>query len=92
MVYFGFGVFYCVYQGVYIDILVVEQYSDWGYYEVNFIGGEQQIVDLKQQDNFYIVVEMLVEVWMVCVVGVVKVVLYVQVDGLECVLVVMCEL
>lgn len=41
IVYLGFGVFYSVYQGVYVDIFVMEYFSDWGYYEVNLIGGEQ---------------------------------------------------
>lgn len=41
IVYLGFGVFYCAYQGVYVDIFVTEYFSDWGYYEVNLIGGEQ---------------------------------------------------
>ncbi|XPE23754.1 hypothetical protein ACNKHM_27030 [Shigella sonnei] len=35
-----------------------EHFSDWGYYEVNLIGGEQQIADLQQQDNLYTVAEM----------------------------------
>ena len=35
-----------------------EHGSDWGYTEVNLIGGEQQIADLQQQDLLYTVAEM----------------------------------
>lgn len=58
MVHLGFGAFHRAHQGVYTDILAAEHHSDWGYYEVNLIGGEQQIADLKQQDNLYTVAEM----------------------------------
>jgi fructuronate reductase len=64
--------------------------SDWGYCEVNLIGGEQQIFDLKQQDNLYTVAEMSADAWTARVVGVVKI-LHAQVDGLESVLAAMCE-
>lgn len=37
---------------------VSEHGSDWGYTEVNLIGGEQQIADLKTQDNLFTVAEM----------------------------------
>jgi fructuronate reductase len=57
---------------------------------VNLIGGEQQIFDLKQQDNLYTVAEMSADAWTARVVGVVKI-LHAQVDGLESVLAAMCE-
>lgn len=60
--------------------------SDWGYCEVNLIGGEQQIFDLKQQDNLYTVAEMSADARTARVVGVVKNALHAQVDGLESVL------
>ena len=47
----GYGAFHRAHQGVYADILATEHFSDWGYYEVYLIGGEQQIADLQQQDN-----------------------------------------
>ena len=40
----GFGAFHRAHQGVYADILAAEHNSDWGYCEVNLIGGEQQII------------------------------------------------
>ena len=78
-------------QAVYADILASEHGSDWGYTEVNLIGGEQQIADLRQQDRLYTVAEMSADAWTARVVGVVKQALHAQVDGLEAVLAAMCE-
>lgn len=86
MVHLGFGAFHRAHQGVYTDILATEHNSDWGYCEVNLIGGEQQIADLKQQDNLYTVAEMSADAWTARVVGVVKNALHAEVDGLESVL------
>ncbi|HGT7743959.1 TPA: mannitol dehydrogenase family protein, partial [Escherichia coli] len=91
IVHLGFGAFHRAHQGVYADILATEHFSDWGYYEVNLIGGEQQIADLQQQDNLYTVAEMSADAWTARVVGVVKKALHVQIDGLETVLAAMCE-
>ena len=49
-----------------------EHGSDWGYTEVNLIGGEQQIADLQQQDLLYTVAEMSADARTARVVGVVK--------------------
>lgn len=54
----GFGAFHRAHQAVYADILAAEHGSDWGYCEVNLIGGEQQIADLNAQDHLYTVAEM----------------------------------
>lgn len=91
IVHLGFGAFHRAHQGVYADILATEHFSDWGYYEVNLIGGEQQIADLQQQDNLYTVAEMSADAWTARVVGIVKKALHVQIDGLETVLAAMCE-
>lgn len=91
IVHLGFGAFHRAHQAVYTDILASEHGSDWGFHEVNLIGGEQQIADLKQQDNLYTVAEMSADNWTARVVGVVKNALHAQVDGLESVLAVMCE-
>ncbi|TGB75062.1 D-mannonate oxidoreductase [Escherichia sp. E4694] len=91
IVHLGFGAFHRAHQGVYADILAAEHHSDWGYYEVNLIGGEQQIADLKQQDNLYTVAEMSADAWTARVVGVVKKALHMQIDGLDAVLAAMCE-
>ncbi|HFL5522373.1 TPA: mannitol dehydrogenase family protein [Salmonella bongori] len=91
IVHLGFGAFHRAHQGVYTDILAAEHNSDWGYCEVNLIGGEQQIADLKQQDNLYTVAEMSADAWTARVVGVVKSALHAQVDGLATLLAAMCE-
>ncbi|MDX6042169.1 mannitol dehydrogenase family protein [Scandinavium lactucae] len=91
IVHLGFGAFHRAHQAVYTDILAQEHNSDWGYTEVNLIGGEQQIADLKRQDNLYTVAEMSADAWTARVVGVVKDALHAQVDGLETVLAKMCE-
>lgn len=91
IVHLGFGAFHRAHQGVYTDILAAEHNSDWGYCEINLIGGEQQIADLKQQDNLYTVAEMSADAWTARVVGVVKTALHAQVDGLDAVLAAMCE-
>ncbi|MFA1646534.1 MAG: D-mannonate oxidoreductase, partial [Enterobacteriaceae bacterium] len=86
IVHLGFGAFHRAHQAVYTDILAAEQGSDWGYCEVNLIGGEQQIADLRAQDNLYTVAEMSADAWTARVVGVVTKALHVDVDGLETVL------
>ncbi|RAU52230.1 fructuronate reductase [Pseudocitrobacter sp. RIT415] len=91
IVHLGFGAFHRAHQAIYADILATEHGSDWGYTEVNLIGGEQQIADLKNQDNLYTVAEMSADAWTARVVGVVKEALHAQVDGLETVLAKMCE-
>lgn len=91
IVHLGFGAFHRAHQAVYADILAAKHGSDWGYTEVNLIGGEQQIADLNHQDNLYTVAEMSADAWTARVVGVVKEALHAQVDGLEAVLAKMCE-
>lgn len=72
IVHLGFGAFHRAHQAVYADMLAADHGSDWGYCEVNLIGGEQQIADLKAQDNLYTVAEMSADAWTARVVGVVK--------------------
>ncbi|WP_310606884.1 mannitol dehydrogenase family protein [Buttiauxella brennerae] len=91
IVHLGFGAFHRAHQAVFTDILANEQGSDWGYCEVNLIGGEQQIADLKQQDNLYSVAEMSADAWHCRVVGVVKNAIHAQVDGLEAVFTAMTQ-
>lgn len=91
IVHLGFGAFHRAHQAVYADILAAEHGSDWGYCEVNLIGGEQQIADLRGQDNLYTVAEMSADGWTARVAGVVKQALHAQVDGLETVLAALCE-
>ncbi|EOV8961867.1 mannitol dehydrogenase family protein [Cronobacter turicensis] len=91
IMHLGFGAFHRAHQGVYTDILAAEHGSDWGYCEINLIGGEQQIADIRRQDNLYTVAEMSADAWRARVVGVVKNALHAQVDGLEAVFAALCE-
>lgn len=91
IVHLGFGAFHRAHKAVYADILATEHGSDWGYCEVNLIGGEQQINDLNQQNLLYSVAEMAAEGWSGRVVGVVRRALHAEVDGIEAVLEAMAE-
>ncbi|GAA3905412.1 mannitol dehydrogenase family protein [Gibbsiella dentisursi] len=91
IVHLGFGAFHRAHQGVYADLLASDHGSDWGYCEVNLIGGEQQIIDIKQQDLLYSVAEMDSDGWRARVVGVVRQALHLNVDGLEAVLAAMAQ-
>lgn len=86
IVHLGFGAFHRAHQGVYADRLAAEHGSDWGYCEVNLIGGEKQIGDIQRQDLLYSVSEMADTGWSCRVVGTVKSALHQSVDGINAVL------
>lgn len=89
IVHLGFGAFHRAHQAVFTDILAAEHNSDWGYCEVNLIGGEKQIEDLKAQDYLYSICEMSYDDWSTRIIGVAKEALHADVDGIEKVLNVM---
>ncbi|MDR0806003.1 MAG: fructuronate reductase [Enterobacteriaceae bacterium] len=91
IVHLGFGAFHRAHQAVYADILATEHGSDWGYCEVNLIGGEQLIKDLKAQDMLYSVSEMAAEGWSSRVIGVARRALYAESDGINTVLEAMAQ-
>jgi fructuronate reductase len=91
IVHLGLGAFHRAHQAVYADLLAAEHGSDWGYCEVNLIGGEQQIAALKQQDLLYSVCEMNADHWNGRVVGVMRRALHADVDGIEAVLAAMTQ-
>ncbi|MGK7429329.1 mannitol dehydrogenase family protein, partial [Salmonella enterica] len=68
----GFSAFHRAHPGVQTDSLAPEPHSDWRHHEVTLIGGEQQIAELKEQDNLYTVAGMSSEAWTAPVGGVVK--------------------
>lgn len=86
IVHLGFGAFHRAHQAVFADLLAEQFGSDWGYCEVNLIGGEQQILDLKAQDYLYSVSEMFYDDWKTRVIGVAKEALHAELDGVEAVL------
>lgn len=83
IVHLGLGAFHRAHQAVYADMLASAYGSDWGYCEVNLVGGEQLIEDLKAQDYLYSVCEMAYDDWNTRVVGVIKEALHISTDGLE---------
>ena len=89
IVHLGFGAFHRAHQAVFADILAAEHGSDWGYCEVNLIGGEKQIADLKEQNYLFSVCEMSYDNWSTRVVGVAKEALHADIDGIAKILEVM---
>ncbi|AIA69813.1 probable carbohydrate oxidoreductase [Pectobacterium atrosepticum SCRI1043] len=82
----GFGAFHRAHQAVCADKLAAEQGSDWGYCEINLIGGEQQIEAIRQQDLLWSVSEMADSGWNSRVIGVATTALHAEVEGIEAVL------
>ncbi|GAB7197505.1 hypothetical protein OS31_38960 [Dickeya oryzae] len=68
----GFGAFHRAHQAVCADKLAAQFGSDWGYCEINLIGGEQQIKDIRQQDLLWSVSEMAGDNWSSRLIGVAK--------------------
>ncbi|MCL2896356.1 mannitol dehydrogenase family protein [Brenneria tiliae] len=91
IVHLGFGAFHRAHQAVYADQLAAGHGSDWGYCEVNLIGGERQIADLRQQDLLYSVCEMSGSHWHGRIVGVVRQALHGEEDGIDSVLTAMAQ-
>ncbi len=82
----GFGAFHRAHQAVCADKLAAQFGSDWGYCEINLIGGEQQIKDIRQQDLLWSVSEMADDGWTSRIIGVAKTALHAELDGIEAVL------
>lgn len=82
----GFGAFHRAHQAVCADKLAAQFGSDWGYCEINLIGGEQQIKDIREQDLMWSVSEMADDGWTSRIVGVAKTALHAELDGIEAVL------
>ncbi|WP_409310567.1 mannitol dehydrogenase family protein [Pectobacterium sp. B1J-3] len=82
----GFGAFHRAHQAVCADKLATECGSDWGYCEINLIGGEQQIEAIRQQDLLWSVSEMADTGWSSRVIGVATAALHAEVEGIESVL------
>ncbi|MEC5318330.1 mannitol dehydrogenase family protein [Brenneria populi subsp. brevivirga] len=82
----GFGAFHRAHQAVCADRLAAEQGSDWGYCEINLIGGEQQIEAIRRQDLLWSASEMADGGWSSRVIGVATAALHAEVEGIEAVL------
>ncbi|MBE2897934.1 fructuronate reductase [Pasteurellaceae bacterium 20609_3] len=57
ILHLGFGAFHRAHQALIADEVARKSDSDWGYCEVNLVGGEQLIADLKAQELQYSVLE-----------------------------------
>lgn len=86
MLHLGFGAFHRAHQAIFAEILASEHQSDWGFCEVNLVGGEQQIEALIAQDFLYNVVEMQGDNWQTRTVGVVKEALHPAIHGIDAVI------
>lgn len=82
----GFGAFHRAHQAVCADKLAELYDSDWGYCEINLIGGEQQIQDIRNQDLLWSVSEMADDGWKSRIVGVARKALHAKLDGIAAVL------
>ncbi|WJM85458.1 mannitol dehydrogenase family protein [Dickeya chrysanthemi] len=91
IVHLGFGAFHRAHQAVYADRLAAEHAGDWGYCDINLIGGEQHIAYLRRQDHLFSVAEMSPQAWHCRVVGVVRQALHAETDGIEAVLAAMSQ-
>lgn len=86
MLHIGFGAFHRAHQAIFADILATEHQSDWGFCEINLVGGEQQIEDLIAQDYLYNVCEMQGDNWQTRTVGIVKEALHPTIHGIDAVI------
>ncbi len=91
LVHLGFGAFHRAHQGVYTDDLARLGDSDWGYCEVNLMGGEQLIEQLRGQDHLYSVVEKNADGPVTKVIGCVRESLHCDMDGKHAVIEKMAE-
>lgn len=86
IVHLGFGAFHRAHQALLTDRLLNKGASDWGICEVNIVGGEALINDIRQQDHLYTVLEKGASSKQVYIIGSVKESLLAPVDGIEAIL------
>ncbi|MGR6980406.1 mannitol dehydrogenase family protein [Testudinibacter sp. P27/CKL/0425] len=91
IVHLGFGAFHRAHQALFADQLARVSDSDWGYAEVNLIGGEMLIELLKKQDLQYCVLEKGNGKNTAKIINSVCEALHAKVDGIEAVLEKMAE-
>ncbi|MDH3001643.1 fructuronate reductase [Chelonobacter oris] len=91
ILHLGFGAFHRAHQALFADQLARISNSDWGYAEVNLIGGETLIELLKKQDLQYCVLEKGNGKNTAKIINSVCEALHAQLDGVEAVLEKMAE-
>ncbi|ELM3722734.1 fructuronate reductase [Edwardsiella piscicida] len=91
LVHLGFGAFHRAHQALLTDRVLNTLGGDWGYCEVNLIGGETLIEQLRQQDHLYSVLEKGASHNQAIVIGAVHESLHATLDGIEAVVEKMAE-
>jgi fructuronate reductase len=91
IVHLGFGAFHRAHQALFTHEMLEKTGSDWGFCEVNLIGGEALIEQLRRQDHLYTVAEKGAESTDVKIIGSVNESLHPDFDGIDAVLEKMAE-
>lgn len=91
IVHLGFGAFHRAHQALFTDRLLNKGKSDWAICEINIVGGEQLIEDIRKQQHLYTVLEKGPLSQDVFIIGSVKETLSATTDGIEAILEKMSE-
>ncbi|WVD61512.1 fructuronate reductase [Orbus mooreae] len=86
IVHLGFGAFHRAHQALFTDRLLKTGKSDWAICEVNIVGGEQLIEDIRKQNHLYTVLEKGATSQEAFIIGSVKESLLAPTDGIETIL------
>ncbi|KEY57151.1 fructuronate reductase [Serratia sp. DD3] len=91
IVHLGFGAFHRAHQALFTNEMLEKTDSDWGICEVNLVGGEALIKQLREQDHLYTVAEKGAQATQVKMIGSVTESLHPALDGKATVLAKMTE-
>ena len=86
IVHIGFGAFHRAHQALFTDRLLNKGNSDWAICEVNIVGGEELINDIRKQDHLYTVLEKGATSKQAYIIGSVKESLLAPTDSIETIL------
>lgn len=91
IVHLGFGAFHRAHQALFTNEMLEKTGSDWGICEVNLVGGEALIKQLREQNHLYTVAEKGAQATQVKMIGSVTESLHPALDGKAAVLAKMTE-
>ncbi|PVZ82726.1 fructuronate reductase [Serratia sp. S1B] len=91
IVHLGFGAFHRAHQALFTNEMLEKTGSDWGICEVNLVGGEALIKQLREQNHLYTVAEKGAQDTQVKLIGSVTESLHPELDGKAAVLAKMTE-
>jgi len=91
IVHLGFGAFHRAHQALLTDRLLNTGQSDWAICEVNIVGGEQLIEDIRKQHHLYTVLEKGAHTQQAFIIGSVKESLLAPIDGIDTIIEKMAE-